>query len=968
MRVSQWHSWCDQHRGISMTSEQGGQPSERWERIKEVFGAALEREPAARVAYLDEVCAGDAEVRREVEALLAAHWASDSFLEHAAVDISPSPAPVHSAFADGQTIGTYRILSTLGQGGMATVYLARDLRHRRSVALKVLHPDLAHALGADRFLREIEVAANLSHPHILPLHDSGEAAGLLYYVMPYVEGESLRDRLRRETQLSVPEALLIAREVADALAYAHGQGIIHRDIKPENILLSGGHALVADFGIARVLGQADSARLTESGMAIGTAAYMSPEQASAASHIDGRSDIYSLGCVVYEMLAGEPPYTGPTAQAIIAKRFSDPVPRIRRVRPGVPEHVDQAVTLALAPVPADRFATAAEFAHTLQPSPIGPRTGPTVQLAAAVSDSGRRRRVPLAATALGLGILTGLGVLFVWRRNHAGAGEAAGAKVLAVLPFENLGDSSQAYFADGVGDDVRGKLSQLQGLAVIARASSNEYRHTSKSPQQIARELGAEYLLTATVRWDKHQDGTSRVRVSPELVRVEPGAAPRTKWQQGFDAALTDVFQVQADISGQVAQALNLALGDSAKHELAAKPTLSLPAYDAFLRGQAAFRRDPPNFRQAATAYEQAVALDSTFVEAWAQLAEAQGKLYLSTPTPAGAEAVRRTAERALAVAPTRAEGHEALAAYYGLVVGDNVRGLTEDSIAFALSPGNAQLLGYVGQDEFVLGRWEEARRHLEEAIRLDPHSPAPARGLRIVLLYTHQYLQAEQALNQALELEPANLEVRYQLVQVALGQGDLARAQAVLRGIPREADPTALVTAAADNDLVWVLDPAQQQLLLRLRPSAFDDDRATWGLVLAQTHALQGDTAKARVYADSARLVVESQLVDAPDNAVRHALLGLALAYAGRRREAMREGQRATVLMPTAKDAYLGPFLQHQLVRICLLVGEPEKALDQLEPLLKIPYYLSPAWLKIDPNFVPLRGNPRFERLVNGS
>ena len=271
-----------------MTSEQGGQPSERWERIKQIFASALERDSSTRVAFLDGACAGDVEMRREVESLLAAHQASDSFLEHAAVDISSSPASAHAAFADGKTVGTYRILRTLGHGGMATVYLAQDLKHNRRVALKVLHPDLAHALGADRFLREIEVAANLSHPHILPLFDSGKADGLLYYVMPYVEGESLRDRLQRETQLPVEEALQIAREVADALAFAHGHGIVHRDIKPENILLSGGHALVADFGIARALGQAEGARLTETGMAVGTAAYMSPEQASAEP--DRRSD------------------------------------------------------------------------------------------------------------------------------------------------------------------------------------------------------------------------------------------------------------------------------------------------------------------------------------------------------------------------------------------------------------------------------------------------------------------------------------------------------------------------------------------------------------------------------------------------------------------------------------------------------------------------------------------------------
>src|SRR4030095_4603737 len=269
---------------------------------------------------------------------------------------------------------------------------------------------------------------------------------------------------------------------------------------------------------------------------------------------------------------------------------------------------------------------------------------------------------------------------------------------------------------------------------------------------------------------------------------------------------------------------------------------------------------------------------------------------------------VRRTAERALAVAPTRAEGHQALAAYYGLV-DDNLRALTEDSIAFALAPGNAQLLAYVGGHDLVLGRWPEARRHLEQAVRLNPHSRGAVRGLRVVLLYTHQYPEAERGLDQALKLAPANLEVRLQRMQVALAQGDLPGAQAVLRGVPSEVDPTELVATVANlditGDLPWVLDQAQQQLLLRLRPSAFDGDRASWGLALAQTLALQGDTAKARIYADSARLVLEGQLVDAPDNAVRHALRGLALGHAGRRGEAIREGQRAVALTPPAKDAY---------------------------------------------------------------
>jgi eukaryotic-like serine/threonine-protein kinase len=956
-----------------MTDQGKDLSPDQWRRVKEVFGAALEREPAERVAFLDEACGtGEAAVRREVEALLAAHVASDHFLETPAAAVA-SPTPSHRELAEGQTLGPYRVLRTLGHGGMATVYLARDERHHRSVALKVLHSDLAHALGAERFLREIEVAANLTHPHILPLHDSGEAAGLLYYVMPYVEGESLRDRLRRETQLPVDEALQIAREVADALAYAHGQGVIHRDIKPENILLGAGHAQVADFGIARALSQADSARLTESGMAIGTAAYMSPEQASAASHIDGRSDVYSLGCVVYEMLAGEPPYTGPTAQAIIAKRFSDPVPQVRRVRPSVPGHVDRAVARALAPVPADRFATAAEFAWALRPSPAGPATGPTVPLAAAIAGRGRRR-VPVAAMTLGLGILIGLGMLFAWRRSHPGAGEIGGTRVVAVLPFENLGDSADTYFADGVANELRTKLTQIRGLQVIARGSSNEYKRTTKPQQQIARELGVDYLLTATVQWEKVAGGASRVRVSPELVDVRPGHAPQSRWGQQFDAAMTDVFQVQADIAEQVAQALHVAFGDSTKRDLAAKPTRNLAAYDAFLKAEEVSQSlgaiDTPTLTRAIAYYEQAVALDSTFVEAWAQLSRSQSTLYYyGVPTPRLAERSRAAAEQALILSPNGPEGHVALGTYYVEVTHDFARAREEYALGQQAVPNNADLLVGTALVEQSLGRWEEALPHLERAQRLDPRSIATTGWLAKALLWLRRYPEALEAVDRGLAVAPANLDFLEIKAMIALGRGDLTGARRVIASTPKDADPATLVAFFANSwDLYWVLDDIQQQLLFHLTPNAFNDDRATWGLVLAQTYSGRGDRARARAYADSARIATEQQLRALPKDPQRHLLLGLALAYFGRKPEAVQEGLRGVALLPIAQDSFYGAYLQHQLARIYVLVNEPEKALDQLEPLLNMPYYLSPGWLKIDPNFAPLRDNPRFERLVNGS
>jgi TolB-like protein/Flp pilus assembly protein TadD len=932
---------------------------DQWRRVKEVFGAALEHAPGEREAFLNRVCGtGDAALRREIEALLAAHQSSDSFLETPAAAVV-APTSSHSTLAEGHTLGPYHVLRTLGRGGMATVYLARDERHHRPVALKVLHPDLAHALGAERFLREIEVAANLSHPHILPLHDSGEAAGLLYYVMPYVEGESLRDRLRRETQLPVAEALQLAREVADALAYAHSQGVVHRDIKPENILLSGGHALVADFGIARSLGQGGNPRLTETGMAVGTAAYMSPEQASGASHIDGRSDVYSLGCVVYEMLAGEPPYTGPTPQAIIAKRFSDAVPRVRRVRPSVPEHLERAVMQALAPVPADRFATAAAFARAVGDGRPG-RTAPRDHA---------RRRMPVTATALTLGFLIGVGVLFAWRRSHAGAGETAGPKVLAVLPFENLGGPNAEYFADGVTDAIRGKLTALPGLQITARSSSNEYKKSTESPQQIGQELGVQYLLTGTVRWAKQPDGTSRVQVTPELIQVSKAAS---QWEQPFDAALSDVFQVQGEIAGRVAQALGVALGSEDREQLEEKPTHNVAAYDAYLQGEALgvlADDDPATLRRAIRHYERAVALDSMFAPAWARLAQAQGLLYAAFPGANLEASTRAAAERAVALAPRRAEGRLALGIYYATIARDPPHAAEQLALGLDVAPNDPELLTSAAQIGWALGRWDEALDHLRRAATLDPRSENTSQKLGQGLLWLRRYPEARAALERALAMNPANLTTLQLRAMVELAQGDLAGARAVLRSAPTQVESTALATVMAVNwDVGWSLTESYQRLLLGSLPEVFGDDRLSWGLVQAQLYSLRGDSGRARAYADSARSAAEEALRTAPDDGQLHTLRGVALGYLGRRNEAVKEGRRGVALLPISLDAYYGPYIQHQLARIYVLVGEQEKALDQLEPLLKIPYYLSPGWLRIDPTFAPLRGNPRFERLVNGS
>jgi serine/threonine-protein kinase len=861
--------------------------------------------------------------------------------------------------------GHYTIERELGRGGMATVYLAQDVRHDRPVALKVLHPDLAHSLGPERFQREIRLAARLQHPHILTVHDSGEAAGQLWFTMPYVEGESLRQRLARDKQLPVDEAVRIAREAAQALEYAHQHGVIHRDVKPENLLLTqDGNTLVADFGIARTLAGGGE-RLTETGLAIGTPAYMSPEQASGEHDVGPRSDVYSLGAVLFEMLTGEAPFTGATPQAVIAKRFTGEVPSVRKTRPNAPESLDQVIGRSLALVPADRFGTAADFGRALAPAATQPTavTTPVAMPAVPAAPPRSRRRVPATAITLVLGFAIGLGVLFAWRRDHGGDAPS-GVRRLAVLPFENQGAASDDYFADGLTEEVRGKLTALPGMQVTASTSSGQYRKSTKTLKQIAAELGVDYVLVGKVRWEKRPDGTSRVRVSPELIDVRSGAS---KWQEPFDAALTDIFQVQSEIASQVAGKLDVALSDSAKTQLEAKPTQNVAAYDAYLRGLGA-ATDPAALRANIGTLEQAVALDPSFARAWAELSTKYSLLYAnSVPTRELAQQARRAADRAVALAPSDPGGLRAVATYYRLVdvKPDSARGAIE--AAARLAPGDPQSLTTQAAVEMQSGQWDSALVLVDAALARDPRSARSWRGKSDVLDRLHRYPEARAAADRGLQLEPGTLVMVQARAFPELMAGDLRAAQAVLRRSTASPAEVA-VFMSIYNDLYWVLPEADQNVVLRLGPSSFGGDRSAWASVLAEIYAMRGDSARMRSYADSGRIALEEQLHDVPNDPQRHVFLGLMLAYLGRKAEAIAEGERGAALLPMTVDVLNGLYNRRQLMRIYIATGEQEKALDVLERLLKAGDMLSPAWLRIDPTFAPLRGNARFQRLAAGS
>jgi serine/threonine-protein kinase len=618
----------------------------------------------------------------------------------------------------------YQLVRELGRGGMATVWLAQDLRHDRPVALKVLFPELAASLGPERFLREIHTAGRLQHPHILPVLDSGHApipAGpdLLWYTMPYVEGETLRERLRRERQLPVDAALRIGQEIALALDHAHRHAVIHRDVKPENILLAD-QAMLADFGIARPL--SEEGRITETGMTLGTPAYMSPEQATATRELDGRSDVYSLGCVVYEMLAGEAPHAAPSPQAIIGRRLSEPAPPVRQARPAASEEVERTVATALAPIPADRFRTAAEMAEALDGARARGRRGAWAQ--------GRGRRAALlvgllAALAVGtFGVRVGR-----WGARSPGEESARLAGLapaedprpsVAVLPLVNLSpERDNEYFSDGMTEELITALGKVEGLRVAARTSAFAFKGTEADVREIGAKLNVGTVLEGSVR----RSGR-RLRLTAQLVSTKDGYHI---WSEEYDRELSDVFAVQDDLARAIVAALRVKLQGRAGEALVGEGTADLEAHDLYLQGRFYWnQRTPQSLPKAVEYFQRAIARDSGYADAHAGLADA----YVLFPTYAVSSAVeaypkaRAAALRALELDSTLGNARATLGVVRELYEYDWAGAERELRSAITIDPGYATAHQWYAELLGSSGRYAEARQESERAIALDPLSP----------------------------------------------------------------------------------------------------------------------------------------------------------------------------------------------------------------------------------------------------
>lgn len=581
----------------------------------------------------------------------------------------------------------YEIERELGHGGMATVYLARDLKHGRRIAIKVMKSDLGAATEPERFRREIETTAQLRHPNILPLYDSGEADGTVYFISPWVEDGSLKDRLGESGPLPISEAVRIVTEVAEALGEAHRGGIIHRDIKPANILLDQGRAVVADFGIACALGEPSRSRLTEAGSNLGTPGYMSPEQAFDGGSVDHRADIYAMGSLLYEMLTGEPPFVGPTVQSVLAKQATQTAPSARVLRSRIPAAIDRTIQKALSRAPSDRFDSTGTFVAALH--------------------EGRPSTIPEPLTGAS---------------TQSGVRGVEGTRSLVVIPFENRSpDPENAYFSDGLTDEIISDLSKLGAVHVISRATSSQLKGTVKDLATIGLELGVEFVLTGSVR---RAEGA--LRITAELADA---ATSRTVWSEKYGGTTSDIFELQERLSRQIVDALQVAITPAESERLAARPIADVKVFERYLMArEEMYRFTPTGFARA----EDMLTLGLEEAGENALLLATRGLLIMARegnqldPAPSWPAESRRLAERALELDPDCPVAHEVLGMSEAFHRRDVAEGIRMFRRAHELEPSNSspllwlvELYSYVGWGELAI---ETGRK----AMALDPWSWLP--------------------------------------------------------------------------------------------------------------------------------------------------------------------------------------------------------------------------------------------------
>jgi len=890
----------------------------------------------------------------------------------------------------GQSLGHYKILEKLGEGGMGEVYQAEDTELRRRVALKVLPPEMAtDPERLERFKREARTVAALNHPNIVTIYSVESAADLHFLTMELVEGQTL-GQLIPSSGLKLDQLFDIAIPLADALVAAHESGITHRDLKPGNIMITDdGRVKVLDFGLAKVHDlepEADATymateAITEDGRVLGTVPYMSPEQVEGKT-LDPRSDIFSMGIILYEMATGNRPFAGDSSAALMSAILKESPSSVTVLKADLPRQLARIIAHCLEKNPERRFQTAKDLRNEFQSLSREIETGEILESSAsvvsAVEPVRARSRLPILAGigVVVLAVLAVTGFLLLRSDKEAAPGAAErvatptaatnGRTMIAVLPFENLGPAEDEYFADGLTEEITSRLAVMSGLGVISRTSAMQYKENRPPLKQIGEELGVDYLLEGTVRWERPGEGPSRIRVTPQLIRV---ADDTHLWASRYDRELEEIFAVQSNIAEEVARELNVTLLEPERQALEERPTDNMEAYQAYLRGMDLWLEpgwDPPRFEVSAQMLERAVELDPGFVLPWAQLVSIHGILYAYyDPTTSRLEQSKRALDRALAIDPRHPEVRlaEGYYLYYGLT--DYAGALEIFEAVEKERPNDSEVQQSIAWINRRLGRMDAALDRLHQALAIDPQNAHVNFHIGVTSAALRRFAEADPYFDRAIALAPDTIDMyRTKAEALVSWTGETTRAREVLARGPGNEELTAVWVDfdLRDRDFEGALATLDAAGMSSIEHS---DRRAYLHLLTGFTHEALGDADRARQSFEAARLTAAEALEQAPRASLIRATSASALAALGRQEEAVQEASVA--VEETAADRFAGPLFEEVLAWVYSRGGEEERAIDLLEELLATPYQeaITIRDLQHHPNWDPLRDHPRFQALL---
>ena len=861
----------------------------------------------------------------------------------------------------GTTISHYKIIEKIGAGGMGEVYLAEDTELNRNVALKFLPLHLCRDEDCRaRFKREAQATAKLNHPNIVTIHEVSEYQGRPYFAMEHIEGRALGDVIKKN-ELSVSEIVELAIGISEGLSKAHQSGIIHRDIKPSNIVLDADdRPKLLDFGLAAIRG---SERLTISGSTLGTFGYMSPEQVRG-KEIDHRSDLFSLGVVLYELITQQNPFKR-DSEAATLKAVSDDTPHpVTRYRSDVPHGLQGVIDKALEKDVKTRYQHADGMLSDLMR--IKRSLGPGQSTMSAASPMRSSARPWWIAAVLVAVIAVVTLVTKPWVSDLTS--NRSDTIMLAVLPFENLGDPEDEYFADGITDEITSRLAKLSELRVISRTSAIQYKDTDKGLPQIGEELGVDYILEGTIRWDKTGD-TSRVRITPQLIRVSDNTH---LWTDRYSAVIDNIFAVQSSIAERVAEELDITLLESERQALKEQPTENTDAYDYYLRGYEYFgNHTPKDYMNAEAMFLKATELEPAFASAYGWLSVTHTQIYSwhLDRTDERLTAAREASDRALEIAPDLDIAHGSLAWYHYAGLEDYDRALEEFTILREKQPSDAMFSFCIALIKRTQGKWEEAVEDFQRAIRLNPRSAPFCSEYGFALFYLRRYPEAESLYNRAIELKPDMRQPHINKSLVYLFRnGDIKAARQVLQEAlqkndrwPELTDREALLDILAgdyDRALTLLNDIRDISEIPAYDSACYYNLKGS-----VYRYMNQADLMESRY--DSARVILEKLVVAESEDPWNHAELGVTYAGLGRKQEAIREGQLAVELLSESESAMERASLLRDLANIYSVVGQYDRAIEQLDYLLSIPSAISVPFLKIWPDYAPMRDHPRFRALL---